>query len=152
MTLDDWLAAADRDPDPASVLLIAADDLEEQGLSVEAATLRQELPAMLGFPGLVGEVWLINTVTRYFIGRIIEKGAGYIVLDHAAWVHWTGRLSILLDVLRAKKPNWQDARFGTRRPRVEPSPAGLRKVVALHAVVDADGPFPEAALPGGPVE
>lgn len=65
-------------------------------------------------PFQVGESYLICTVTLYYIGRVTEAGLGWIRLEDASWVHWTGRLSVLLN-----DKNFRSPRLAGRRPRTE---------------------------------
>jgi hypothetical protein len=76
----------------------------------------QQEEQMLNPPFEVGTSYLICTATLYYVGRVIEKGVGWIRLDNASWVHWTGRLSTLLS-----NCTFTSAEFRERRPRVEPS-------------------------------
>lgn len=133
MDLNDWLLVAANDPDPTVALAIAADDLEEQGQNDESEFLRQEVN-VLKFPGKVGESWLICTVTLYYVGRIAENGLGFVRLEDASWVHWTGRLSTLLSVQK-----FRDKDFGTRTPRVEPCGKNGQQIaiIATNSIVSA---------------
>lgn len=69
---------------------------------------------MLVNPFEVGKSYLICTVTLYYVGEVIESGFGWVKLQKASWVHWTGRLSVLL---AGKK--FKNAKFSGRTPRAE---------------------------------
>ncbi len=69
----------------------------------------------------VGNTVLIRTVTHYLTGRVIEVGAGYAVLQDAAWISDTGR--------------WHVALATGQLAEVEPCPDNVE--VGLGAVVDA---------------
>ena len=47
-------------------------------------------------PFETGEEVLICTQTLYYVGRVVEVRGVFVRLEHASWVHWTGRLSTLL--------------------------------------------------------
>lgn len=117
MTPADWLAAITNDPDPYTALAIVADDLEDQGDHAAAHCFRKAIhkePSMLNPPFEIGQEWLIKTVTLYYVGRIKARGLGWVLLEHASWVHWTGRVSVL-----AKHRKFTGSHFGSRKPRTE---------------------------------
>lgn len=141
MTFADWLTAAQTDP--YSTLAIAADWCADNDLPAEEAYLRHltsEENSMLQPPFKVGDNWFVCTVTLYYVGRIKELGLGWVLLEDASWVHWTGRLSALM---RSK----DFTKTGNRRPRVEPCGEVL---LANNAIVSA---YPwSAKLPQEPIE
>lgn len=67
-------------------------------------------------PFAVGEKHLILTETMYYVGLISEVCGGFLVLDAASWVHWTGRLSALCAAKSFTAKRWP---AGARRPRTE---------------------------------
>lgn len=97
---------------------------------------------MLVNPFEVGKSYLICTVTLYYIGEVTESGFGWIKLRNASWVHWTGRLSVLLS---GKK--FKNAKFGGRTPRTE----FCGEVVVSTSSIISGYPW-NADLPEGNVE
>jgi hypothetical protein len=91
----------------------------------------------------VGETYLIQTVTLYMVGRVTAVHFGWIDLEHASWVHWTGRLSVLC---RLKKFTGRE--FGDRKPRTEY--VGNYHVFT-HSIVGVPSPG-GWHLPEGPIE
>ncbi len=68
---------------------------------------------MVNPPFEIGKSYLICEVTLYYIGRVTDKGMGWLLLEQASWVHWTGRLSTLFK-------NQKFIQQGNRKSRVEP--------------------------------
>jgi hypothetical protein len=101
------------DPDAAQIL---GDIIEEAGL--------------MRSPFETGKQYLICTVTLYYIGRVKDQGFGWLLLDDASWVHWTGRLSVLL-----QDQNFTSPRFSSRRPRLERCGHGGEVGLATDAIV-----------------
>lgn len=58
-----------------------------------AADFHEERDPMTPFE--VGQCYLIQTVTLYYVGRVAKVQGGFVELEDASWVHWTGRLSTL---------------------------------------------------------
>jgi hypothetical protein len=81
--------------------IIAHDILEDEGMSTTG-------------PFKVGQKYLICTVTLYYVGEVTEIGHGYLILKDASWVHWTGRLSLLL-----KHKDFAHPSLASRKPRTE---------------------------------
>ena len=67
---------------------------------------------MVNPPFETGKAYLFCQVTLYYVGRVKDKGLGWVLLEDASWVHWTGRLSELL-----KKQSF--AKVTSRKPRLE---------------------------------
>lgn len=113
MTDGQLLAIGERWPawQTAVIDALGGDVATEQQLMDFA--LEKELDRM--HPFQVGQKWLICTVTLYYVGEVAEVGFGWIRLKNAAWVHWTGRLSVLL-----RGQQWKGRAFNNRTPRVEP--------------------------------
>ena len=120
--LADWRAAgpaaAALDGCPTASMA-CADYLEEQERHV--------------VPFAVGERHLIQTETLYWVGEIVEVCGGFLVLERASWVHWTGRLSTLVRNLSFANRKWTG-----NRPRTE---YVGRVIVSLSKVV--------SSVPGG---
>lgn len=91
-------------------------------------------------PFQVGESYLICTATLYYVGRVVEVGFGWIRLADASWVHWTGRLSVLLKQHSFTKGH------GSRRPRVEPCGEVVVWVASLVAHYPWPGNLPAEAV------
>jgi hypothetical protein len=70
---------------------------------------------------VVGNAVLIRTVTHYHTGRVVEVGATFVVLEDAAWIADTGRLSSALNKGEVSE--------------VEPFPGDV--TVMIGSVVDA---------------
>ena len=67
-------------------------------------------------PYVTGQCYLIETISLYYVGRVVRQGPGWVILDAASWVHWTGRKSVLV------KFGTDASKFPTesrRRPRTE---------------------------------
>lgn len=86
------------------------------GDPVAAHTLRDllEEDGLMESPFKLGESYFICTDTLYYVGRVKRVSFGWLELEEASWVHWTGRLSVLL-----KERNFTSGKFGTRKPRTE---------------------------------
>jgi hypothetical protein len=83
-------------------ILAFRDWLEEQGETVE-------------IPFKVGKSYLVCTVTLYYVGRVESVDLAWMILRDASWVHWTGRLSVLL-----ARQSFTHKDLSSRKPRVEP--------------------------------
>ncbi len=97
---------------------------------------------MLNPPFEVGNCYFICTVTLYYCGRVKAKGPGWLLLERASWIHWTGRLSTII------KRKQFTGLPGNRRPRVEPCGdvgLGTTAIVSWY-------PWPEGELPTEPIE
>jgi hypothetical protein len=92
-------------------------------------------------PFEVGEKYLICEVTMYHVGEIAEIGMGWIRLKNASWVHWTGRLTVLVG------KGFGGFKNESRKPRSE---YVGEVVVWMHAACHAY-PF-KYDLPKEPVE
>jgi hypothetical protein len=44
-------------------------------------------------PYVIGQCYLIETISLYYLGRVVAQGPGWVILDEASWVHRTGRKS-----------------------------------------------------------
>lgn len=93
-------------------------------------------------PFEIGKEYLICTQTLYYTGRVRRAGFAWIELEHASWIHWTGRLSVLL-----RQRAFTGAAFGTRKPRTEYVGHVL---IAAGSIVSAYGP--PWTLPTEPLE
>lgn len=95
----------------------------------------------MGTPFKVEDVLLIKTVTLYYVGRVAEVGPGWLRLEGASWVHWTGRLGSLLasgDLARE---------HGGRQPRTEYVGEVTLFCQAFVAAYPWRGTLPERSLP-----
>jgi len=92
-------------------------------------------------PFAIGERHLIQTETLYWVGEIVAVSGSFLVLDHASWVHWTGRLGVLV----ANK-SFADKKWSGQRPRTE---YVGRVIVSLSKIVDSipgDWDLPEESI------
>lgn len=138
---DQWMIdIAERYPDVISGVALAALGGDEFSEEVLCDFIEEE--GIMVNPFEVGKSYLICTVTLYYVGRVTESSLGWIKLDDASWVHWTGRLSVLLsDQL------FKNSRFGTRKPRTEYCGEVLIPTTSIVSV------YPwNAKLPGESVE
>lgn len=122
---------------PASGLALAS----AEGDAVAQALLRDVLEedGLLKSPLEIGKSYLVCQVTLYYVGRVVEVGFGFVRLEQASWVHWTGRLSELLKVQNFKKVK-------SRTPRLEYCGD---VILFTHAAVSAYpwlGPLPEESI------
>ena len=62
-----------------------------------------EEEALMLHPFEVGNVYLFQTVTLYFVGCVTKVEPCWIYLEHASWVHRTGRLSTLMSKGRGRE-------------------------------------------------
>ncbi len=111
----------------------------------EALTDLMEEEDMLRTPFEVGKQYLIQTVTLYYVGRVVEVGFGWIRLERASWIHWTGRLSTLVARKNFSPKGWP---AGQQTPRTE----YVGEVVLWpgnHAVASIPwtGELPESSIP-----
>lgn len=90
---------------------------------------------MVNPPFEVGKSYIFCTVTLYYIGQVAEMGIGWVRLEQASWIHWTGRLSTLL---KGQKFTWR----GGRTPRVEPCGEVILGTAPLVAVYPWHGDLP----------
>ena len=63
-----------------------------------------------------GQSYLVCLNTLYYLGRVTKVRLGWIRMDGASWVHWTGRLSTLMSRQSLAVKGWPE---GHRRPRTE---------------------------------
>ena len=49
-----------------------------------------------------GKCYLIETVTLYYVGRVTAVAGGFVQMEDASWVHWTGRKSTLCRLKKFK--------------------------------------------------
>jgi hypothetical protein len=86
--------------------------------------------------------YLICTTTLYYLGRVREVRGGFLLLESASWVHWTGRLSTLLSKYKLKGfPS------GQQTPRTE---YVGEVIVSLGSIVSAypwAGQLPTESVP-----
>ena len=47
-------------------------------------------------PYVTGQCYLFETISLYYLGRVVRQGPGWVIIDNASWVHWTGRKSALI--------------------------------------------------------
>jgi hypothetical protein len=67
-------------------------------------------------PFEVGEIYLIQTVTLYYVGRVKRIVGAFVELeDDCSWIHWTGRLSSLCKSLKFT----EGFASGDNKPRTE---------------------------------
>jgi hypothetical protein len=112
----------------------------------EAAYLLQDLveeEGLLMNPFVEGKAYLICTVTLYYVGRVKQVGLGWLVLEKASWIHWTGRLSVLL-----AEHDFKSSRLSTRKPRVE----YCGEVILSTSAIVSSYPWPVEGLPTGSIE
>jgi hypothetical protein len=88
-----------------------------------------------------GKAYLFCTVTLYYVGRVVDKGLGWVRLEGASWVHWTGRLSVLL-----KRQSFTHRDLASRRPRVEPCGEVTLATGSLVSVYPWTGDLPTAPV------
>jgi hypothetical protein len=62
-----------------------------------------------------GEKWLVSLNTLYYVGEITEVEFNWIKMKNASWVHWTGKLSVLLSL----GFNFEEWPEDARKPRTE---------------------------------
>lgn len=135
MNPDYWLHAAANGPiDIAGVGVLALHGDETAAAAV--LDYAQEYWESEMCPFEVGETYLIQTVTLYYVGRVRRVVGAFVELESASWIHWTGRLSTL-----CRNGKFTDFGEGENKARVEC--LGDRVVgVNLGAVVDyITGPF-----------
>lgn len=80
------------------------------------ADVWQDAPDGALSPYVTGQCYLIETISLYYLGRVMRQGPGWVILDSASWVHWTGRKSVLI------QHGANSSRFPSesrRRPRLE---------------------------------
>lgn len=110
------VAIAALSGDPVAAFAVA-DWIEEQGESMY-------------HPFETDKMYLIETVTLYYVGRVVKQNAAWLWLgEDTSWVHWTGRLSTLI-----REQSFTSPRHGTRLPRIEPCGP---KFVSVASIVSA---------------
>ena len=127
------------DPSIRSVIQSALQG--DQTSALVAADIAKEM-GFLDTPFEIGKSYLICEVTLYYVGRVKLIGFGWMELEQASWVHWTGRLSALLAA-----QSFTARSLSTRKPRVEPCGTAF---VWFHALVSAYPWIGE--LPSEPVQ
>lgn len=93
----------------------------------------------MSLPFEVGKKYLICTLTLYYVGRVSEVNFGFLRLEQASWVHWTGRLSVL-----CKGKNFSKMR--DRRARVEPCGEVVIAVSSIVSAYPGDWELPTEAV------
>jgi len=96
-------------------------------------------------PYVVGQCYLVQLTTLYYVGRVAAQGLGWLKLADASWVHWTGRLGTLL-VRGFAEEGWPQ---GHRRPRTERCPRPVILHVGTQGAAAHEWPHP---LPQGSIE
>lgn len=96
---------------------------------------------MVNPPFEVGKSYLFCQVTLYYVGRVVEMGLGWVKLQDASWVHWTGRLSTLLKV-----QSFTNAQMKSRTPRVEPCGEVVLATSALVSAYPWRGELPKEPI------
>ena len=71
--------------------------VRSKSASVKSASVKSAKPADLN-PLRLGAHVLIQTVTLYCTGRIVEVSESMLILEDAAWIAETGRLNACLSV------------------------------------------------------
>jgi hypothetical protein len=64
-------------------------------------------------PYVTGQSYLFETISLYYVGRVVRQGPGWVIIDDASWVHWTGRKSVLI------RHGFDKTKFPGRKPRAE---------------------------------
>lgn len=67
-------------------------------------------------PFKVGKSYFFEQQTLYYVGRVVEVGPCWVLLEQASWVHWTGRKSTLFRRRSFAHQGWP---AGERMPRTE---------------------------------
>lgn len=106
-----WREATSFDRGGAAVAAILG---EEAGLAAITDHLIETGEAQMT-PFEVDDEVLIQSVTLYYVGRVKEIRGAFFRLEHASWVHWTGRITSL-----CKGRDFKTGfRSGERKPRTE---------------------------------
>lgn len=100
-------------------------------MNIDELTIGQakELVDLFGHPNvehqpfLIGENYLIRTVTHIDIGRVIDVGPTEIVMEDASWIADTGR--------------YHNALVEGTLSEVEPYPNGAKVIIGRGALIDA---------------
>ncbi len=92
---------------------------------------------MLNPPFENGSSYLLCTMTLYYVGRVAARGVGWVRLEQASWIHWTGRLSTLL-----KRQSFTHKDLAQRRPRVEPCGEVIVNTASIVSAYPWSGPLP----------
>ncbi len=96
---------------------------------------------MVNPPLDVGKSYFFCTVTLYYCGRVVERGMGWVKLQDASWVHWTGRLSVLLN-----RQSFTHRDLSARKPRVEPCGEVVLSTSSLVSYYPWTGKLPDEAI------
>lgn len=100
-------------------------------------TMESSPMALTVLPFEIGKSYLFCSVTLYYVGRVAAVSMGWIVLEDASWVHWTGRLSTLIRTQSFTHPS-----HASRQPRVEPCGTVILSSFSLVVVYPFLGELP----------
>lgn len=117
------------------------DAMSGDGLAVRAVLDLAEEEALMLHPFEVGKVYLFQTVTLYFVGRVVKVEPCWIHLENASWVHRTGRLSVV-----AAKSSFDRKHHRTLHPRTEYVGKYIIPVAPIVGVMPFDGDPPTESI------
>lgn len=103
-------------PDFGGVAVAALQGDEAAHMAVSDAVEGEEVSMSQTNPFEVGETYLVETVTLYYVGRVKRIIGAFVEMENASWVHWTGRKSTL-----AKNKDFAHSNFpdDEQKPRTE---------------------------------
>jgi hypothetical protein len=107
----------------------------------------QDAPDGSMSPYVTGQCYLFETISLYYVGKVVRQGPGWVVIDRASWVHWTGKKTVLLQY------GFDVSKFpttgGRARPRTEYVGDGW--IIHVGSQGAAAGPW-RHPLPEGPIQ
>lgn len=75
-----------------------------------------EEEGIMNSPFEIGKKYIVKQNTLYYVGVVVEIGFGWIRLDKASWIHWTGKIGTLMARKNFGHQGWPS---GDRKPRTE---------------------------------
>lgn len=96
-------------------------------------------------PFQAGRAYLLETMTLYYVGLVVEATPCWLKLEKASWVHWTGRKGTLMASKSFAKAHF---RGGGSTPRTEYVGSMVLAVGAVNAAFE----WPEKELPAESIQ
>lgn len=88
-----------------------------------------------------GSTVLIETVTLYYVGRVVRRDGPFVVLEEASWVHWTGRKSTM-----ARLKAFRGFQSSENQPRTEYVGDVAVSVHSMVAVLPGEWKLPTESI------
>lgn len=143
MLTDHELHTLSTHPDLGGVAVAAIQGDHAAHMAATDAVEGEEVTMSQLCPFEVGETYLVETVTLYYVGRVKRIVGAFVEMEDASWVHWTGRKSKLTKVKDFAHKNFTSSEQKPRTEYVGEYGFNLSSVVGY---VPGPWKLPEASL------